>query len=65
MKNIILIILILLFITGYMPLTALSQSTILIEELKAQISSKEEEIKRLEEQAAAYKKELEGAQSQK
>ena len=65
MKKVILTILILFFVLGYMPLTAISQSTILIEELKAQISNKEEEIKKLEEQAAAYKKELESAQSQK
>ena len=65
MKKTISTIIILFFVLGYMPLTAISQSTILIEELKAQISNKEEEIKKLEEQAAAYKKELESAQSQK
>jgi murein DD-endopeptidase MepM/ murein hydrolase activator NlpD len=65
MKKTISTIIILFFVLGFMPLTALSQSSALIEELKQQISGKEEEIKKLEEQAAAYKKELESAQSQK
>jgi murein DD-endopeptidase MepM/ murein hydrolase activator NlpD len=38
---------------------------VLIDDLKQQIQQKEDEIKKLEEQAAAYRKELESAQSQK
>lgn len=65
MKKIIPTILIILLTVSYVPLTALGQSSALIDDLKSQISNKEQEIKKLEEQAAAYKKELETAQSQK
>jgi murein DD-endopeptidase MepM/ murein hydrolase activator NlpD len=65
MKKILLTTLILFLAFGYVPFRVLGQSTVLIEELKAQISNKEEEIKKLEEQAAAYKKELETTQNQK
>lgn len=64
MKKILPIIFILLLVIGYKPLVIIGQSTALIEELKTQISSKEEEIKKLEERAAVYKKELETAQGQ-
>ncbi len=66
MKKIsILTLLIVVFTVGYFSIPAFGQSAALIEELKAQISNKEQEIKALEEKAAIYKKELETAQSQK
>jgi murein DD-endopeptidase MepM/ murein hydrolase activator NlpD len=65
MKKIIPIIFILLLVISCKPLATTGQSSALIEDLKNQISGKEQEIKKLEEQAAAYKKELESAQSQK
>lgn len=62
MKKIILIICILIVGFWSLPFNA---RAVLIDDLKNQISQKEAEIKQLEEQAAAFKKSLQDAQSQK
>lgn len=62
MKKLISIICLLLLISTLLP--QISRAS-LVNDLKAQIEQKEQEIKQLEAQAAAYKKELQGAQSAK
>lgn len=62
MKKIILIICILVIGFWLVPFSARAA---LIDNLKDQISQKEEEIRQLEQQAAAFKKSLQDAQSQK
>lgn len=62
MKKIISTICFLFLVSCFLPNIG---SASLVDDLKAQIEQKEQEIKQLEQQAAIYKKELEGAQSQK
>jgi murein DD-endopeptidase MepM/ murein hydrolase activator NlpD len=49
----------------FLVVPVIAQAASLIDDLRSQIDQKEQEIKKLEAQAAAYKKELESAQSQK
>ncbi|OGZ31807.1 MAG: hypothetical protein A2V69_00930 [Candidatus Portnoybacteria bacterium RBG_13_40_8] len=49
----------------FLIVPVIAQAASLIDDLRSQIDQKEQEIKKLEAQAAAYKKELESAQGQK
>lgn len=65
MKNKLIKIISIVCLGIFVLMPPLTWATSLIDELRVQIDQKEQEIKKLEAQATAYKKELEGTQAQK